>query len=901
MSTILIEHAKRVVWCEPIQDSQYTIELARLTKDGGVLSGQTIDGHYVPTPQNNTPVGRPFYHMYQIGQIPPDTFSVDMEDRVWYNLVEFIPNNDVVIDVFYNNGAVVPKLYCWLYRTLRQNLILAVAQVPNTDYGTQWIDSDFVGNPIRRPLDRNNAALYIRFYNNARFSSLDWTAQATNPEIPLAVVTRYITNITDYTTFMATVATITASYGASGKGLFYADGFLTAQPIGYQTAYVGKMMSFIWDASIKNIQTLALTDLPTFNSVVDLNQPKHVYLSNTTPTMIDYHDDVDFYLVSGTGLNYKGVYLNRFTADPVRQLLPNGYSLSAQALMSLRAHHPFLNNAASVFVVAVVREGGMVRGLDHQHNRIEELRQLNRVDQLGALSGVPATLPEWRADVLEDSAYVRLMGAKLQDITTQLVCDAYGYNTATRVAARPDAVVAAGQITVPPALLLPEYPLLTGRRTVYAYDNTGRLQGYINDQQTSDVLLVTAARAEVFNYLTSETTTGIVFDQDVANHNLKQYGFRAYACVLINGVPNEEWVDVTDSVYYTYHPSGDINSNGVPVVRWNYGLLNGANLFPALKINTTAHLHTVNGLSDTYPGYIRFSVNHTTNWFGTTVTRPQTLPPGDVVVYMGDVGGLDTLIEGVDYYMNWPEITIVRVPSVPMQDLVVKVRSYGFANPDTLKPFAARETGFARGGILSVNGVYDVRNDRNIRICVGGMYKQRDQVTFAEGLQDELVTDGRPYCISDYIIPVESYTPKDTLSWRQESFEVDERVSDYLTVKNLPQQTPMPFIVDQQWQVFSPFCSALIHAFLEGNYLDAGELDQPYDNLDVSGWVSPFVSLLAYDPCVLGYDANYVLVNAHQYAAPVTLSQKQYAFLEYVIRHYLNNQVDLTPSVTIGV
>jgi hypothetical protein len=100
-----------------------------------------------------------------------------------------------------------------------------------------------------------------------------------------------------------------------------------------------------------------------------------------------------------------------------------------------------------------------------------------------------------------------------------------------------------------------------------------------------------------------------------------------------------------------------------------------------------------------------------------------------------------------------------------------------------------------------------------------------------------------------------------------------------------------------QWQLVSPFCSAIIHAIRNGDLVVNGQ----YTSSQIDNHLLNYKWLLAFDPCVNGIDSNYVYVNAHQFDEPIELQSDEYSFVENVISIYLNGLPDLTPSVTIGV
>ena len=531
-----------------------------------------------------------------------------------------------------------------------------------------------------------------------------------------------------------------------------------------------------------------------------------------------------------------------------------------------------------------------MRGLYPQSARIDELYKLTAAQIKEAMSGVNTEVPEWRAENLEAADYNRLMRSPIGLITRSMTEMAYGYNAAVKAVADPlSQVYEDGPrrfVNIPNVLDTPDESTGAGLRLFYFYQD-GKLLGFSSDTQLGDEVQLptgyaTADTVECFNASISAVSDGCVYDADVSSKDLAQYGFRCYACPIVGGIPSEVWEDVTDTAFYTYSKEGDAGNGFLPKVAWNHYLLSYADMYPAVKILKEHHVvaQTTTDLSTT----------------GTIViTLTDRIPPGAMDVFLDG----EILIPEVDYRVNWPSMVIYRRSSALGDSSHVVVRMYGPCNPVTMKPYTPREVGYIKQGIASINAHYDIRNDRAFRVSVAGQLKDRAVVRFSEASsQGILQTDGRPYMVSDYLVTVENFTSQKTVPYRQQSLDLDARVMSYLGAR-LPEVVPLhPHIVTERWEAFSPFCSAIIHA-LKSGVINSAVLNNPYTDVDVDSWVTPFKYLLAYDPCVQGFDYAYQVVYPHPFADIITLTQKQYAFVEAVIRLYLNNQTDLSYFVDI--
>ena len=903
MNTILQDGAKAAIWCEPVQQRSYVVAMARLTPDQGAYKAADVIWATVPLPNANLATDRSFYHVFQIGQVPPELFNWALTLGQWANAIDVCQNNNAVITVYMANGTVLPIGSVYVMQNFDRNILVAVRIDPNVQLGTTNYVNNVTGQTLTRGVTMADQQAYIRIYSNDRFDSPNFKSNAPQPIDCIGALTQFVSSQSDYTNFVNRANAMIASYGGVGMPVWYMDGFVSNAPGAYTPAMLNRTWSMFYDESIMRQNFYPCNTLNTFVSTVDPYTSKYVLLADNSYSLIEYAGDIDFYLVLTNANNsqLQGVYIDRSNIHTVRNLTHNAYSIRTDVIQALTLAHGFLSNIANLQIMAMVRDGGQYRGLPNTANRVEELYKLPVAQIAQAMTGVNSLVPEWQAVNLEAAAYSRLMGAADGEITLQLAEQAYGYNAASKYA-NPvlQAVTPAGnhgQVLATLAQDILDIQTQGSWRSIYAYDATGALLGWSNDQGLSNLIElpvypVIPTTAEMIPLLGSTTLDGTFFNENVSDWGLTQYGFRAYACDAPSGTPDEIWTDITGSSYYSVAP----NAQGIPTLTWNFAALNTAGLFPAVRINKYVHMFTPPAFQPGYPGYIVFSVDSTVTWMGASVSRPQSVPPGTVDVFMDG----ESLVYGVDYYMAWPQICIVKKPTTLPANMQILVRSYGNANPATVKPYPPREVGFVKGGILSVDGTYNIRNDRNIRVVAGGLMQLPSAVQFAEGASGQLFTDGRPYAVTDYLLPVEPYTDLTTNEWYDTAEDLDTRVENYLTPRINPVPPVFSAVIGDRWEVFSPFLSALIQQFMFGSFLNNGELNTAYTNLDVAGWVAPFTWLLAYDPCHVGVDDNYVVIEPHQYTTVINVTQAQWVFLEYVITNYLSSATRLTPSVAIG-
>lgn len=893
----LVSHALDHVWCAPPQDLQRLIIPTRYSPSYGAINSVKIFGFSTQVP---VVAGIKFFHVYHIGQLPDVLLTLQGVNVHWKNAQDLANANGNVIDVFLSSGVKVPLAHCWFKRMFDGNILLSVEIHKDFNFGTKTIIDGETNISQQVPRKLSNDTLYFRTYNSSTSHQTAWRDAAAQL-IPVKYYSKKINAGGDFTSFMASANGFEASFGGQGVARYYADGFLITKPTGYSpTLYAGKTLSFYYDEMVIKTFSIPLLSCPSFTSTKDYQTQKLLVLSDKTYGGIDYFDDIDFYLTVGTGTAKKGIFLAKVTETAIRMVTHNAYSLNANLVQKMLNDHPEFANRAAVTLTAYVRVGGMKQGLVHQRSRIEDLYKLTYEQIKQAMTGINSTMPEWRAPALEASAYSTLMGAKWNEVDINLVNQAYGYYAASTVAFNPVQVPDDNTIQFNPGYCFPMPNPAIPNTGVFRYDDDRKLIGQDNftlgNGDATGTLTHAASYVETFNLPIDDTNDGTLHDQDVISADLVRFGFRAYVCAIVGGIPNEHWEDVTGSPFYTYYPDG-FGGDTTPQIKWNYGLLSGANLFPSVRIAKSVLFYDQPVQVVDYPGFILFNVVSTVAWNSLMQSRPQTIPFDTLEIFMDGL----TLIEDIDYYVRWPTVCIVKKPTTDIEDTLIQVRAFGYAKSLPLSHRKPREVGFVRGGILSVNGIYDPRNDRNIRTIVAGVPKLRSEVNFDEQNTGALVTDGVPYSIDDYRFNTEAFLPGSTNIAIDDAQALDKRVSDYVTVR-LPQYNPpYAFLEAGKWKVVSPLISAILHAFVNSAFLAAGELDQAYDNVQVDAWIANLKYLIPFEPSSNNVDLRFVDVRPHQYDTPMTVDINHFLFLEYVNRLYLQGSVDITAHVTIGV
>lgn len=879
--SFLVQHALNNVWAEPVQDRQEWIEATRLTDVYGGVGGFTLYQRYIRFP---VVAGVRYFHFYHLGTFPVELLGIENIGQAWSRLSEVIVDSAVLIQAILRSGVTIPISRCWIKVALDRGIYLAIEIRSSDQFGTIRRVDEFsgeIGFAARRISDE---ALYLRFYSNAIVANATWRAERTNVDQPYFVYEKRIDEVADLQVFTVNVAQIQSSYNGYGLGYYTKGGFHVDAP----GAFAEEMAGFVWtyahDLTMELLVEKPMTELGVFDSDVDSQVAKYLVWESDNYDRIDYHDDIDFVLFYAPA--GKGVMIPRYAKKTVRQITHNSYSIPVNVIQYLRTLHGFLD-IEQVTIRLYIRRGGMTNSLVYQGDRLSDLFRLPTAVAKAMLVGSESNVPFWKASYLEGSSYNRVVSGKVEEIDSSLVENAYGYHAINKVAYMPYQDLS-GQTGTRLVQLSPANAT-SSVQTLYSYDVDGHFLGsstiVLNGAQINDrVFEAPDQNAYAIELLIGEEVDPSTDPQRFYTGDsftipgLRDLNFRVY----LQMPDDDRIVDVTGQNVYsitgdTFQWGMDAVNNAVyKMVRFSDQILSMTKTFDQASylgvIEITAFEYPIDGFQSPSPfGY------------------------GNLDVFLDQ----ELLVENIDYYVNWPRIVVVRKPSTLPDDTVLRVRAYGFPDKDTLLHRGARDYGFVRGGVLSVNDVFDLRDDRNIRLVIDGKILNPEDKAYAEELLGTQVLDGRPYAITEYRQDVDQFCVNDTLSLREIADQRDGIVSSVLE-RFLPMRSPNTgFVVGNRWEVVSPVVSRLIHAFVQEGYLALGEGLAPFDNTDVANWISPYDDLFAFDPCVRGANPYYVNILAHQYNNPLPITEGQRNILAYVIRHYLRDLVDISGAVTI--
>lgn len=875
MFNFIREHALRNVWCTPDQDKQVIFKPARISRGAGAKNDFRIMWDQYKLPSKNQR-----YHVYQIGQIHPviiglveDVYSWHSHpsnptgeyyssDNIWIPFNQIMMEKKLVADFYIDSGIQLPRTTIYAMVTDDKNLVIAVRDQPDI------VPDLYLKN------------FYIRLYSNAYYGSVRSGSYAHE----VYVNYRYINNLSDIISIRDDYLARVAMRGAV---FVYVNGVFHNE-VSLSNIVVGDIVEFYHDTSVKAVVDIPIATAETFDSTMDLKRKYLLtYPESDANDLIDYQDDNDYYLIRKTDpINnperFVGCYFHKNRADAIRMVTHKDYSMCVPYVAAYMEDHEFFGNNTNNLIARIyIRESGYDRALVNENNRIKELYKLSDEQVTGAMVGINATLPNWRAETLEASAYTRIMRSKSINIDKQMVEDAYGYNAISKLIG--DTPI---NVIETPARYCPLPPGLRVNSTIMELDEDGLLLGHyqhINDPDYFPHL----ANCKMIDGVIGLPTNHLdmVFDEHTSTLD-SNYTYRMYKTRIISGnIQWSDWEDVTGTNDYII--SGNTLTWTVDHNLW----------YVCLK--SDAKVLCYDFTQDHSDYLINFTIANEEEHDAVVLTKQLDIAPGNIDVWLNG----HYLIEGLDYFMRWPDIVICNKEFLIDNQLQnFTVRCTGFCTTDMV-PEPPDEFGFIINGIMSRDSIFDIRDDKVIMIAIEGALRTRDNLNFTENLPTIHVPDvrnGAPYVIKDVIVPMRDATITDTNVLRAQSLQIDQAVSDYMTqfIGEIPD--PLPNIIPHRYNLFSPFCARIMHDLINGILLLPG-ITGHYSEMDMVGWLSSYEWILPFDPCRNTIDENYVTIHPHPLYTTVELDIYQYTFMERVISFYLFNKVDLTRFVTMSL
>ena len=857
-NNLLIDHAYRNVWCGPGQDTQHIVSPVRISPERGALWSTPIDNS-----QYNLPTQGDRYDVFVFSDILPELVGMADTKEVWIPVVNHVKNTPMSIYLFNKEGVFFPLQLAWFLYTRMGNLVIALKRNDRAIKWVELVNGEYKYNP-----------LFVRWRSPAVYKELDDSYRKLVDYSYL----EYKGNNIDYQTWRNRLIEQKALYPTIKV---YHNGF-RVRDFDTNVLRGNDHLEWYYESDVRRTIEYKLNELPSFESELDGTR-KYLLTRGQLGEGIDFVDDIDVFIKNYTKANYyNGVYYHQAQVDSIRMVTHRDY-----ALKSAYVHAAILNQGWSlnddIRIELVVRYSGYDRALVDEAHRIKELFKLDDVSRVNAMVGSDSGVDAWKASELENSMYLKLMSAPYHSLTADNVIEAYGYNAVARILGDLPTEIETGNRFI---------KLKRAQQqacTVYEYSAQGQMLGfYVVEGQTqyalrhpntkyAEVLIGKGGISLEVSYNVHTTTR--VFRMD------PKRAYRVYKGLIGTSGSVGYWEDVTgDEEVYTLNEQKEViwNQVGNGVVTAIKNDLDFLSKTFTLPNTDGAYVFTV-GTEEVYPGV-------------SDVYEMMSLKPGEYDVFLN---GWD-LVEGIDFYCNWPEFCIVnkRYLDHTKEAQEITIRARGFCTKE-LETDHQIDSGFIIHNQLSRNATFNLRDDKVTRVTVGGALKLKESLGFAEdGTLVDAIPNGTPYKISHPYIPLMVMVPEDTYDYRERANVVDKQIEGYMDEYHKEDEVLTPNPIPERYPVVSPFISKIIED-MKGGFITTDEMESYLTVQEVKERFKGYTYLLAYDPTVREERDDLFKFTPHQYKDLIDLDLYQYRVVEMLIRAYLNNRIELSRYVRI--
>lgn len=829
------------------QDKHLIIEPQRVTDYRGAV------GRYRSMEDVELPSKGETYHVFQIGQINPEYLGLNTlgnmwETQNWQSISSSMNDNNTWLDIYTEQGIQIPRGEVFTIFTRLQTLLMAVKANSKV--------------PVRYGKDK----IYLRTYRNAYHGEKDRNVRSKQI---------YSKTYRIRTSEDMHAATVDAAFWRDQVGYLhsYHNG-LRVDTVVAEQLRIGDVVDLAYDNSFKRVVKFPITSIDSFQSELDSVRKYLLHYAHNGERVIEYHDDIDVYIMSGV-TNAKGVYYHKNSPRNIRMVTHQDYSIPVDMVKYysdyLLSHNDVTNKVASSYQVCIfIRHSGRRKPLVFETNKIHELYKLPDRYVKQVLLGVDSVADIWKASYLEKSEYSKLMHSRLEDFTVTRVMNAYGYNAISKLIAESSKIVYQADGVL-------KYMVPIGCRdfaTVFEYDGVGKLLTWYPMQGTVEGQVSNPSCAKV----------EILRGEGTANRNGV---FTTENEIYVGGLKEFDLYVSTDS------SPKPISSTTCTYSVSNLNTLSWTKQDPLQRV-------LVRDLGKFLVNTVEISVDDM------VFPLVEDTSEGSVLLEV-PYGRLDVFIDGnvaiedLDYVVRFPNVYVIGkqyLRSTGSTPVTYRCHGYSATGEHVLD----QDAGFVTHGTISSNKYFNLRDDKVLNVSVGGGMMLKEQLRFSEFDSVARVDDilnGKPYRVVENIIPVYEYCPASTRELRELAKEKDSIVESYLDKKITDDSNPLPSVIPDRWKVHSPFLNALSEALIaDAVYLAGEDLSRDSTILKLS---KPFEHFLRYD--VIGrvdsVDHQFVVVEPTLRNTISELRVEQYSFLQRAVDLYSRFPIDITPFFTI--
>lgn len=840
ISDFLQDYVQRNIWCAPFQDNQVIVELSRLSFPSGTDKHADIWWDDITLPDQTSK-----WTIYNFGQNTPWRTSFPDRPMKWVPLAAWGEEAKTLFDFYFATGQRMPTYQAYVLLTPDQGYIIAV-RMDQSKY------------------DLINQKLYLRIYRNGFWRSdrsdlYPYTIEYGGGKVlQFSILEEYIQDIAYLRRFPGIV-----NVYLNGK---WVDNIST------DTVKIGDYVEYVHDGAVGRIVDFKVSNLRDFFSELDKVKKYLLHPPKEDRQTIRYRDDIDLYVYRKNENGLEGRYYNRHREDSVRMVTHADYSIPVAQIESL-TQDPTDKWATveDLYLRIHIRESGYDRPLVSEYTHLNELYRMTDVEISRALLGVDATLDEWYAPILEQSYYTECMRKWWPPFDYVKLLDMLGYDALTSLLS-PSPIPSSNESGI---LSIRLHPAQRSDATIFEYNSDGLYLGhyYHSTGELYHCRNNDCAFGEVYLGKGDKVLDWIAGNEDVELQSGRMYRF--YFCPKSKDKPTHAYQRAVEGVNY-------IIDNGT--VKWIHRNTGYEGLVWSDK---RFLINEVKWLSNS--GVYKLNINHSE-----TNATPLPIPMEDLILLING----KSAVEGTDYYVQWPEITVVSKDLIYTdKENTFVIVGNGMTKDGVRTP--PKDVGFVFQGIASVNDRFDLREGRVMRFVVDGRVKLRDQMYFAEDYPDdtkELLPNGAIYQSSSVYVPIRDITYQELDDLRDKQLAFNQRLEDFLTVRYPQPKIDGPNPILRRHIVYSPMLTQIIYDIQTGTLIPP---TVPENVDETQRKVKGYLDWLNVEPSIVGVNPSYVIIVAHPFDDMIEVDGLTYRFLQQIVKMYLKDTIDLNTHFTI--
>lgn len=663
-------HAVSHAWGNPHRDMDFLLEPIMLNTTIGNRGFFRLGDVSYPTPDGNHN-----WVLYEFPMATPKLVGLFSTTFGWRDMADIMKDESILI---------FPMLQ-------RRMCVLKDVKLLHLEDGSLLIA---LKAETHKDLLRFSSVLQLKLYSNSYFAG-EGTA---------------LGGVRSNSTVIATdndTATFISDYNATGyedKGttMWFKNGFYIEKPA-VSDVEVEDGLSYIWDSSGTKSFDVPLTSLKSFKSDRD-GGAKYLIL---TPEFVNkdfiYHDDVTFMICSyDSDDKVIGVYYNRELPNDIRQVSQRDWALDVVKLNAIINENGINIPFNRAFVRVILREavGSKLELEDGQY--LSDLYNLEYSERATIMTSTAHGFSPWYASTLENSAFAKWISRDISDLDDASVRDVYNYYGMQDVLQLPTKVDSGWQL---PEMAKEGCLVLNMNdqghvisQTVFTSSTFGSGRYTPTDTAIKDIIVYCGEIATTASSLEASSER---LGDTVDNFDEERY-FRTNK--------NSKWTLARYKNDYVY-------DENLKVVNWTNIHL-ATEKFKRLSRYFTTRTMTVNYAD----------IGKAISVFADGTTPSSGLPFGRIDVWIDGkraTHNLDYCFDGLKLYITSREYQDYSVSNKDTFELV-------FVAHGVPSDTENGDYGFIIKNMINHDNDFDLVNNRNFNLYVGGRRKSFDSVYLAE-------------------------------------------------------------------------------------------------------------------------------------------------------------------------